>query len=124
MASPPAAPVTEFAERPYRRVHVRDLARLSTDDLVAMISSLETPSCYWAGGVLFASFAMTESEELAKKEMGDEMYLDRVVFARCERFARTVRSSGNLEIGVINMEGSAACRELAAWIKSRPAWGA
>ena len=45
------------------------MVKLNLDDLIGMMSSLESANAYWVDGVLFASFAMTESEELAKKEM-------------------------------------------------------
>lgn len=114
--------MTEFAARPYERIYVRDVIRVSQDDLVAMMSTLEAASGYWVDGVLLASFAMSESEELAKKEMQDEMYLDKIVFCRCDRYSRTVKSSTNLEIGVLDMSGSRLYREMVAWLKTLPAW--
>lgn len=105
--------------RPYERVYVRDVIRLSLDDMVAMMSSLEAVSAYWAGGILFASFAMTESEELARKEMHDEMYLDRVVFTEHPEYTKTVKSSTNLEIGVLNVDSSGLYRDLALWARSQ-----
>ena len=61
--------MTEFVHKPYDKIYVRDMIKLSLDDLIGMMSSLEAANAYWVDGVLFASFAMTESEELAKKEM-------------------------------------------------------
>ena len=60
--------MTEFVHKPYDKIYVRDMIKLSLDDLIGMMSSLEAANAYWVDGVLFASFAMTESEELAKKE--------------------------------------------------------
>ena len=77
---------------------------------------------YWVDGVLFASFAMTESEELAKKEMQDEMYLDKIIFAIHENYSKTVKSSTNLEVGVLNMSKSKLYRELIAWLKKQEIW--
>ncbi len=65
------------------------------------MSSLESAHAYWVDGVLFASFAMTESEELAKKEMQNEMYLDKIIFAKYEKYTKTAKSSTNLEIGIL-----------------------
>ena len=59
--------MTDFTHKPYEKIFVRDLIKLSLDDLIGMMSSLESANAYWIDGVLFASFAMTESEELAKK---------------------------------------------------------
>ncbi|MBT5279218.1 MAG: hypothetical protein HOL73_05745, partial [Nitrosopumilus sp.] len=72
--------------------------------------------------VLFASFAMTESEELAKKEMNNEMFLDKVVFAINEKYSKTVKSSTNLEIGVLNMQKSKLYSDLINWLKTQPIW--
>ncbi|RNJ78582.1 MAG: hypothetical protein EB829_04495 [Nitrosopumilus sp. H8] len=114
--------MTDFIERPYKQIYVRDIIKLSQDDLIGMMSTLESASGYWVDGVLFASFAMTESEELAKKEMQDEMYIDKIVFAKCDRYTRTIKSSTNLEIGVLNMQKSRLYRDLIAWLKTRPIW--
>jgi hypothetical protein len=65
---------------------------------------------------------MTESEELAKKEMNNEMFLDKVIFAKCENYSKTVKSSTNLEIGVLNMQKSSLYVDLINWLKSQPIW--
>ena len=114
--------MADFIHKPYERIFVRDMIKLSLDDLIGMMSSLEGASGYWVDGVLFASFAMTESEELAKKEMQGEMYLDKIVFAKHEKYAKTVKSSTNLEIGVLNMQKSKLYQDLIAWLKTQPVW--
>ena len=114
--------MTEFVHKPYDRIYVRDMIKLNLDDLIGMMSSLESANAYWVDGVLFASFAMTESEELAKKEMQNEMYLDKIVFAKYENYSKTVKSSINLEVGVLNMQKSKLYRELIAWLKTQPIW--
>ncbi len=114
--------MTEFIHKPYDRIFVRDIVKLSLDDLIGMMSSLESANAYWADGVLFASFAMTESEELAKKEMNDEMYLDKIIFAKYEKHTKTVKSSTNLEIGVLSMQKSKLYRDLISWLKIQPIW--
>ena len=114
--------LTDFVYEPYSKVYVRDVIKMSIDDLVSMMSSLESATAYWAGGVLFVSFAMTDSEELAKKEIAGHAYLDKIIFAECEAFTRTVRSSTNIEIGVVNVEKSPLYRNLAVWLKAHPAW--
>ena len=95
--------MTEFIHKTYEKIYVRDMVKLDLDDLISMMSSLESGNAYWVDGVLFASFAMTESEELAKKEMQNEMYLDKIIFSVYENYSKTVKSSTNLEIGVLNM---------------------
>lgn len=114
--------MTEFINKPYERIFVRDIIKLSLDDLIVMMSSLEAANAYWVDQVLFASFAMSESEELAKKEMQNEMYLDKIIFAKYERYTKTVKSSTNLEIGVLNMQRSKLYKDLIAWLKTQPIW--
>ena len=114
--------MTEFISKPYEKIYVRDMIKLSLDDLIGMMSSLESASAYWVDGVLFASFAMTESEELAKKEMQNEMYLDKIIFAVYENYTKTVKSSTNLEIGVLNMQKSKLYQDLIKWLKEQPIW--
>ncbi len=112
----------EFINKPYERIFVRDIIKLSLDDLIVMMSSLEAANAYWVDQVLFASFAMSESEELAKKEMQNEMYLDKIIFAKYEKYTKTVKSSTNLEIGVLNMQKSKLYKDLIAWLKTQPIW--
>jgi len=114
--------VTEFIHKPYDRIYVRDMIKLSLDDLIGMMSSLDAANAYWVNGVLFASFAMTESEELAKKEMQNEMFLDKIIFATYEKYTKTVKSSTNLEIGVLNMQKSKLYKDLIAWLKTQSIW--
>ena len=114
--------MTEFIHKPYEKIYVRDMIKLSLDDLIGMMSSLEAANAYWVDCVLFASFAMTESEELAKKEMNNEMFLDKVVFAINEKYSKTVKSSTNLEIGVLNMQKSKLYSDLINWLKTQPIW--
>ncbi|WP_420545454.1 hypothetical protein [Nitrosopumilus sp.] len=114
--------MTEFISKPYDKIYVRDMIKLSLDDLIGMMSSLESASAYWVDGVLFASFAMTESEELAKKEMQNEMYLDKIIFAVYENYTKTVKSSTNLEIGVLNMQKSKLYQDLIKWLKEQSIW--
>ena len=114
--------MTEFIHKPYERIFVRDMIKLSLDDLIVTMSSLEAANGYWVDGVLFASFAMTESEELAKKEMQNEMYLDKIIFSKYEKYTKTVKSSTNLEIGVLNMQKSKLYKDLIAWLKTQAVW--
>ena len=65
---------------------------------------------------------MTDSEELAKKEIQGITYLDKIVFAKYNKFTKTVKSSTNLEIGILNMEKSGLFRDLIAWLKKQPIW--
>lgn len=114
--------MTDFIYEPYTHIHVRDVIKLSLDDLINMMSTLEAGVAYWADGVLFASFAMTESEELAKKEIVGQTYLDKIVFSKYENFSKTIKSSNNLEIAVINVHKSKLYRDLIKWLKSQPIW--
>jgi len=114
--------MTEFIHKPYNKIYVRDMIKLDLDDLIGMMSSLEAANAYWVDGVLFASFAMTESEELAKKEMQDEMFLDKIIFATYDKYTKTVKSSTNLEIGVLNMQKSRLYKDLIAWLKTQTIW--
>jgi len=114
--------MTEFTHKPYEKIYVRDTIKLSLDDLIGMMSSLESANAYWVDGVLFASFAMTESEELAKKEMQNEMYLDKIIFAKYEKYTKTVKSSTNLEIGILNMQKSKLYKDMIAWLKTQSIW--
>ena len=59
--------MTEIIYKPYDKIYVRDIMKLSLDDFIGN-SSLEAVNAYWINGTLFASFAMTESEELTKKD--------------------------------------------------------
>jgi len=114
--------MTDFSYEPYTAIHVRDIIKLSLDDLINMMSTLESGVAYWAEGVLFASFAMTDSEELAKKEILGQTYIDKIVFAKYDKFSRTIKSSTNLEIGVINVQKSKLYQDLIKWLKQQSIW--
>ena len=114
--------MTKFIHNPYNTVYVRDIIKLDIDDLIGMMSSLEVAHAYWVDGVLFASFAMTESEELAKKEMQNETYLDKIVFTKCSKYTKTIKSSTNLEIGVLNMSDSILYKTMIKWLKQQQIW--
>jgi hypothetical protein len=114
--------MTEFIHEPYKTVYVRDIVKLSLDDIINMMSTLESGNGYWVDGVLFASFAMTDSEELAKKEIQGITYVDKIIFAKYENHTRTVKSSTNLEIGILNVEKSRLYKDLIAWLKEQPIW--
>ena len=114
--------MTEFAHKPYEKIYVRDTIKLSLDDLIGMMSSLESANAYWVDGVLLASFAMTESEELAKKEMQNEMYLDKIIFTKYQKYTKTAKSSTNLEIGILNMQKSKLYKDMIAWLKTQSIW--
>lgn len=114
--------MTDFVHEPYSTIHVRDIIKLTLDDLINMMSTLESGVAYWANGVLFASFAMTDSEELAKKEIVGQTYIDKIVFAKYDTFSRTIKSTTNLEIGVINVQKSKLYQDLISWLKKQPIW--
>lgn len=114
--------MTEFLYEPYKKIHIREVIKMSLDDLIGMISTLESASAYWAEGVLFVSFLISESEELGKKEIEGEMYLDRVMFTKYDRYTKTAKSSSNVEVNVLNVQKSSLYRELTRWLKKQPVW--
>jgi len=114
--------MTEFIHKPYNTVYVRDMIKMSLDDLLSMMSTLESGIAYWVDGVIFASFAMTDSEELAKKEIQGETYLDKIVFAKYENYTKTAKLSTNIEINILNVQKSHLYRNLVAWLKTQPIW--
>jgi hypothetical protein len=114
--------MTEFIHEAYKIIYVRDLIKLSLDDLLSMMASLESGSAYWVDGVLFACFAMTESEELAKKEIQGITYLDKVIFAKYDNYTKTAKLSTNIEINVLNVQKSHLYRDLISWLKIQPIW--
>ena len=114
--------MTDFIYEPYKTIHVRDIIKMSLDDLIGMISTLESANAYWADGVLFVSFAINESEELAKNEIQGETYLDKIIFTKYDRYTKTAKSSTNVEINIINIQKSQLYRDLISWLKKRPIW--
>jgi hypothetical protein len=114
--------LTEFTHEEYRSVRVRDVIRVELDDFIVMMSATESSLAYWADGVLFACYAMTESEELAKNEIAGTTYIDKVIFAKYPAFSRTVKSATNFEIPVVNVGRSGMYYKLIAWLKGLPAW--
>ena len=98
------------------------MIKMSLDDLLNMMSTLESGNAYWVDGVLFASFAMTDSEELAKKEMHGETYLDKIIFAKYEKYTKTAKSSTNLEINILDVQKSQLYQDLIKWLKQQPIW--
>ena len=114
--------MTEFIHKPYTRIFVRDIIKMSLDDLLNMMSSLEAGNAYWADGVLFASFAMTDSEELAKKEIQGETYLDKIIFAKYDNYTKTAKLSTNIEINILNVQKSHLYKDLVVWLKKQAIW--
>jgi len=114
--------LTDFVYEPYKTVKVRDVVKMSLDDLVNLVSTLESSNAYWADGALFVSFVMTESEELAKKEIQGETYLDRIMFTKYEKYTKTVKSSENIVINILNVQTSGIYRDLVSWLKQQPIW--
>lgn len=114
--------VTNFVHEPYKAVHVRDLIRMDLDDLINTISTLESANAYWAGGVLFVSFSISESDELGKKEIYGETYLDKIMFTRYDKYTKTARSTTNVVINVVNVHRSRLYQELTSWLKNQSEW--
>jgi hypothetical protein len=114
--------MTDFILEPYKTIRIRDIIKMNLDDLVNMISTLESSYAYWADGALFVSFAMNESEELAKKELQGETYFDKVIFTKYDKYTKTAKSSTNVEINVLNVQKSHLYRDLISWLKKQPMW--
>ena len=114
--------MTDFVYKEYDTIHVRDIIKVDRDDLIIMMSATESSMAYWADGVLFACFTMIESDELARKEMAGETYLEKIIFAKHNDFSRTIKSATNFEIPVVNVQGSGMYNKLIKWIKSQPIW--
>ncbi|MGQ0606489.1 MAG: hypothetical protein ACT4OD_06020 [Candidatus Nitrosotenuis sp.] len=114
--------MTDFIHEPYKTIHIRDMVKASLDDLISMISSLESANAYWVDGVLFVSFAINDSEELGKKEIQGETYLERIVFTKYDKYTKTVKSSTNVAINIINVQSSNLYRDLISWLKKQPVW--
>jgi hypothetical protein len=114
--------MTDFVHEPYKTIHVRDVIKMGLDDLVNMISTIEFGNVFWADGVLFVSFAIYESEELAKKEFQGETYLDKIIFTKYDKYTKTAKLSTNVEINIINVQKSYLYRDLVSWLKKQPIW--
>lgn len=114
--------LTDFVHNEYDKVYVRDVIKVDLDDFITMMSATESSLAYWADGVVFVCFAMTESEELAKKEMDGTTYVEKMIFAKHENFSRTIKSTTNFEIPVVNVQRSNMYRKLITWIKGQSAW--
>ena len=106
----------------YHLIHIRDIIKVDLDDFIIMMSATESNIAYWADGVLFACFSMTESEELAKKEIAGETYIERVVFSKNKLFSRTIKSATNFELPVVNVQKSVLYGSLIKWIKNQQIW--
>lgn len=115
--------MTEFVYKPYDRIYVRDMVELGMDNFIDIISELDTHA-YWADGILFTSFGAAESEELAKKQLEGQMYIERVIFTRYNDYSETVKSTRNMSIVALDVRSNDTCRELVAWIKSQKVWDA
>ena len=114
--------MTEFIHDEYQSVRVRDIIRVDLDDFITMMSATEASLAYWADGVLFACYAMTESEALAEKEIAGTTYLDKIIFAKHPTFSKTVKSATNFEIPAVNVSRSDMYSRLMVWLKGLPAW--
>ena len=114
--------MTDFIHEEYSTMYIRDILKVDQDDLITMMSSTESGLAYWADGVLFACFAMSESEEVAKRELAGTIYMEKVVFAKYEKFSKTIKSTTNFEIPVVNVQNSGMYKKLIEWIKCQPIW--
>ena len=114
--------MTDFIFKEYSTVYIRDVIKVDQDDLITMMSSTESGLAYWADGVLFACFSMTESEELAKKELAGTVYMEKVIFAKHEKVSKTIKSATNFEIPVVNVQNSSMYKKLIEWIKCQSIW--
>ena len=103
-------------------MYVRDVVRVDLDDFIVMMSGTESGLASWADGALFMCYMITESEELTKMEMSGVMYMERIIFAQHAEFSRTVKSTDNFEIPVVNVETSKLYSDIVQWLKTLPVW--
>ncbi|MYB47497.1 MAG: hypothetical protein F4X71_07205 [Cenarchaeum sp. SB0662_bin_33] len=111
----------DFVHQEYDTVHIRDIIPMELDDIITVMSSVESGLIYWADGVLFVYFP-TETESAVEDTSEEDAYLDRIIFTKYPEFSRTVKSSTNFEIPVVNVQKSRLFAELVQWIKSQPFW--
>src|SRR5574338_1044186 len=104
--------MTDFIHEPYKVIHIHDIIKLSLDDLISMIATLDAANAYWVDGVLFVSYSISESYELGKKEIAGETYLDKVVFCKYDKYTKTAKSTTNVEINILNVQKSHLYRDL------------
>lgn len=114
--------MVEFTHDEYKNIYIRDIIRVELDDFIVMMSATESGLAYWADGVLFMGYVMTESEALAKEEIAGTTYIDKMIFAKYPEFSRTVKSATNFEIPVVDVGRSGIYSKMIAWIKGLPAW--
>lgn len=103
-------------------MYIRDVIRMELDDLITMMSGDASGLTYWADGVLFVAFSIDASESLAKKEIDGVTYIDRLIFTKYPGFSRTVKSTTNYEIPVVNVQNSNLFVKLISWLKTQPFW--
>lgn len=103
-------------------MYIRDVIPMELDDLITMMSGDGAGLAYWADGVLFVAFSADASESLARKEIDGTTYVDRLIFTKYTEFSRTVKSTTNFEIPVVNVQNSNFFDKLIRWIKSQPFW--
>lgn len=114
--------LVDFVHQEYKTVYIRDVIPMDLDDLITMMSGDGAGLAYWADGVLFVAFSTDASESMARKEIEGITYLDRLIFTKHPRFSRTVKSTTNFEIPVVNVQNSNFFGKLIRWIKSQPFW--
>ncbi len=51
-----------------------------------------------------------------------EMYLDKIVFSKYEKYTKTVKSSTKREIALLSMQKSKLYVDLIAWLKTQSIW--
>lgn len=112
----------DFVHKEYNTVYIRDVIPMELDDLITMMSGDESELTYWVDGVLFVTFSAIASEILAENEIEGITYVDRLIFTKYPEFSRTVKSSTNFEIAVVNVQNSRLFSKLIHWIKSQPFW--
>ena len=52
--------LTEFIHKPYSTIYVRDMIKMSLDDLLNMMSTLESGNAYWVDGVICREMRVLE----------------------------------------------------------------
>lgn len=95
---------------------------MDIDDLITVMSGVEPTLVYWIDGVLFATFITDAPESTEEKEIQGIIYVDRLIFTKYPEFSRTVKSTDNFEIPVVNVQNSRMFGELIHWLKNQPFW--
>ena len=113
--------MTDFIHNPYKTVYVRDMIKMSLDDLLNMMSTLESGNAYWAEGVL-CELCHDRLWRIGKKrdDWGN--------ISRQNYFFKIWKIYQNGKIFYQHWNQRIKCakkplyRDLISWIKTQPIW--